>query len=528
MTTLTPVICSKARMLRPSRPMIRPFMSSLGRCTTATDATRWSARRPAAGSTVASTRGPWSRPRPGRRCSISRASDRRRAAGRRARRSASSSWRPRRSVRRARARGDVRSRRELGASSSSEASASASCWDRSSRCALLGVEPLLALGEPLLAALDVVALLLEVLVEGLLGTPARGRARRDEQQDDARRTTRAARPTAMDRRGPGPRAAADPAQPGRRSCGRPSTSHRAGSLVPGSPWSSSWSTAGARSRGGRGRRAVKERSGPSADLVRSSRSSSAPVELLAHHPEGHARRGSPCGPASRSAAGPRSAWSSARTVRSLRRTSSRAASTSSSGSTSSSASARPRRRRPCAAAPGERPPGQPPAGLPGLRPSPRANAASSTSPTSSNRSSSRSATSSGTCLLGQLGGQLGPAAGLAGQLVEQDLARHRLVVGLGRAPRCRRAAASAPVSTRLERGHARPPTVVRRAVAVDRGPAQNSIVDRLGRAAASAVDLRARSPSFSRILFSSSLARSGLSRRKLRAFSLPWPSWSPS
>ena len=35
-------------------------------------------------------------------------------------------------------------------------------------------------------------------------------------------------------------------------------------------------------------------------------------------------------------------------------------------------------------------------------------------------------------------------------------------------------------------------------------------------------------PSFSRIFFSSSLARSGLSRRKVRAFSLPWPSWSPS
>ena len=35
-------------------------------------------------------------------------------------------------------------------------------------------------------------------------------------------------------------------------------------------------------------------------------------------------------------------------------------------------------------------------------------------------------------------------------------------------------------------------------------------------------------PSFSRIFFSSSLARSGLSLRNLREFSLPWPSWSPS
>ncbi len=31
-----PVACSSARMLRPSRPMIRPFISSLGRCTTVT------------------------------------------------------------------------------------------------------------------------------------------------------------------------------------------------------------------------------------------------------------------------------------------------------------------------------------------------------------------------------------------------------------------------------------------------------------------------------------------------------------
>ena len=50
MMTLTPVTVSKARMLRPSRPMIRPLTSSAGRCTTATtvcavwsDATRWMA-----------------------------------------------------------------------------------------------------------------------------------------------------------------------------------------------------------------------------------------------------------------------------------------------------------------------------------------------------------------------------------------------------------------------------------------------------------------------------------------------------
>ena len=48
MIRLTPVVASKARMLRPSRPMIRPFISSLGSVNTLTvdsavcsDATRW-------------------------------------------------------------------------------------------------------------------------------------------------------------------------------------------------------------------------------------------------------------------------------------------------------------------------------------------------------------------------------------------------------------------------------------------------------------------------------------------------------
>ena len=51
MMRLTPVTDSKARMLRPSRPMIRPFISSPGRCSTETTdslvcsvATRWMAR----------------------------------------------------------------------------------------------------------------------------------------------------------------------------------------------------------------------------------------------------------------------------------------------------------------------------------------------------------------------------------------------------------------------------------------------------------------------------------------------------
>ena len=36
MIRLTPVTDSKARMLRPSRPMMRPFISSPGRCSTET------------------------------------------------------------------------------------------------------------------------------------------------------------------------------------------------------------------------------------------------------------------------------------------------------------------------------------------------------------------------------------------------------------------------------------------------------------------------------------------------------------
>ena len=36
MMTSTPVACSNARMFRPSRPMMRPFISSLGRATAAT------------------------------------------------------------------------------------------------------------------------------------------------------------------------------------------------------------------------------------------------------------------------------------------------------------------------------------------------------------------------------------------------------------------------------------------------------------------------------------------------------------
>ncbi len=50
----TPVAASMARMLRPSRPMMRPFMSSLGRCTTETvrSATNSPARRSMAIETI--------------------------------------------------------------------------------------------------------------------------------------------------------------------------------------------------------------------------------------------------------------------------------------------------------------------------------------------------------------------------------------------------------------------------------------------------------------------------------------------
>ena len=80
MIRLTPVTCSKARMLRPSRPMMRPFMSSLGRCRTDTTdsvvcsvASRWIAP-----TTISRARGSPSR---WAACSMSRASSGGVAAG---------------------------------------------------------------------------------------------------------------------------------------------------------------------------------------------------------------------------------------------------------------------------------------------------------------------------------------------------------------------------------------------------------------------------------------------------------------
>ena len=127
----------------------------------------------------------------------------------------------------------------------------------------------------------------------------------------------------------------------------------------------------------------------------------------------------------------------------------------------------------------------------------------------SNRSSTRVGHVVGHPALGQRLGQLGPAARLVGQPAQQDLPGH-LLRGppADRPPRGRSGAASAAGAGRR-----------RHRSEVD--------VGRLGRRP------RARrpcapTPNFSLIFFSSSSARSGLSRRKARAFSLPWPSWSPS
>ena len=178
---------------------------------------------------------------------------------------------------------------------------------------------------------------------------------------------------------------------------------------------------------------------------------------------------------------------------------------------------------------GQRPPGQALARLAARRSRHRANASSSISPTSSNRSSSRVAIVVGDVLLGQLVGQLVAAAGLAGQLVEQDLAGHRLGVRLGpsgpRRPvagRRRVAARRWPRRRASRPSRPRPPPPRRRARDQKSSTPIGSSDARAG------LSTVGPTPSFSRIFFSSSLARSGLSLRKERAFSLPWPSWSPS
>ena len=102
-------------------------------------------------------------------------------------------------------------------------------------------------------------------------------------------------------------------------------------------------------------------------------------------------------------------------------------------------------------------------------------------------------------------GQFGPTARPAVELLQADPPGHgvriaRELVGVGRD----------------------------RAAAVLGGPrsGQKSTGTGSGTIGAPAESTRAPMPSFSLIFFSSSSARSGLSRRKLRTFSLPCPSWS--
>ena len=122
-------------------------------------------------------------------------------------------------------------------------------------------------------------------------------------------------------------------------------------------------------------------------------------------------------------------------------------------------------------------------------------------------------------------GQLCPRARRRGQQPQADLPGRRLP---GPARRCRRRPRSLP-DTAGGAGQAR----VRWGA---RGTARRRIADHAPgpvarprpAAAAGSASRRGPTPSFSLIFFSISLARSGLSRRKVRAFSLPCPSWSPS
>src|SRR5690606_29603088 len=111
---------------------------------------------------------------------------------------------------------------------------------------------------------------------------------------------------------------------------------------------------------------------------------------------------------------------------------------------------------------------------------------------------------------------------------------HELVEGRARAPPGR-AAGATPVVVRGGRLAAVGPAplldqngdffpLAAPAVAFAAGAASATVTPAAGSAGASTL---APTPSFSLIFFSSSLARSGLSRRNARAFSLPWPSWSP-
>ena len=189
---------------------------------------------------------------------------------------------------------------------------------------------------------------------------------------------------------------------------------------------------------------------------------------------------------------------------SLRRTSVRAADSSSSASTCSSASPAtsssiPRRRSSTAIARRDSP-----RSACRVRTTIRAYSASSISPTSVNRSSTRSATSSGTSLRAIASAS---CARLRGERVRSRSAIARATDSWSGSASC----AAAPVEggSVPNRPRRRVPLVIR--------AAQKSTA---GTASAGA-STRAPMPSFSLIFLSSSMARSGLSRRKLRAFSLP-------
>ncbi len=245
------------------------------------------------------------------------------------------------------------------------------------------------------------------------------------------------------------------------------------------------------------------------------------------------RRDSPCGPACPVSRRTATSRSSRATVRSLRRTSPRAASSLVVGvDLVQGGRGPPRRRCPCAAAPGPGPAAPGPCRAGADCTQARAKAWSSTSPTSSNRSSSRSATASGTPLRASLvlsSDRLRAAPVSWSSRILRATASWSAggprasssggVAGAG--PPAWTSGRKGPDGRRPER---RPPrtdaTAATRSSEVDARRLRQG--DDLF-----LVDLRT-DPSFSRILFSSSLARSGLSRRKVREFSLPWPSWSPS
>jgi hypothetical protein len=99
--------------------------------------------------------------------------------------------------------------------------------------------------------------------------------------------------------------------------------------------------------------------------------------------------------------------------------------------------------------------------------------------------------------------------------------------GLGPGPGVPREVATVPRGQRLRRGaeeRRRPRWGDRNPQGVDQKSTSTSAVA----AASAGWSSVGPMPIFSLIFFSSSLARSGLSRKKFRAFSRPWPSWSLS